>query len=274
MAAQRKSLVTAVVWATAIAGPAGCAAGGEVKAKGSSEKKQAVAAPATKAPGDPFGGLTADQIADKAVASTKAARSVRMAGRVDSDGEQLTVDLAVDAKGSCTGRLGMQGGSAELRQVGKVMYLKGDDKFWEASLGAGSDSVTDLLKGRWIKVPPGSSDDMDDLCDLRAMIAEMDKNKAERQGMTKGPDAEVGGKPAATLVKKQPGGATITMYVAEEGPPYLLKVVKAGGDSPGTMVFTEHNRPVKAVAPPADEVVDLGNVGLESAAAAGAGAGG
>ena len=268
MAAKRKFLVTAVVWAATVAGLAGCSTGGELKAEGSVEKQDAVAAATTKASDDPFGGLGADQIADKAVAATKEAASIRMAGRVVSDGEPLTIDFAVDTRGACTGKLGMKGGKAELLQVNKVLYMKGDAKFWEASLGAEAKGLTSLLKGRWLKVPAGTAGDMDGVCNLKAMLDGLDKDKSDRRGMTRGPDAEVDGRPAVTLVKKKAGGKSTTLFVAKEGEPYLLKVVKTGGDEPGTIVFSDYNKPVKAVAPPADEIVDLQDLSTDSAAVA------
>lgn len=267
MAAKRKFLVIAVVWAAAAAGLAGCSTGDELKAQSGTEKIEAVDAAVTKSSDNPFGGLSADQIAAKAVAATKSARSIRIAGKVTGDGELLTVDFAVDSKGSCTGKIGMKGGNAELRQVGKVMYIKGDEKFWTASVGAQADGITELLKGRWMKVPQGASTNVAGVCDLKAMIADLGKDTSELRGMTKGPDAVVGGKPVATLVKKKPGGETLTMYVAKEGAPYLLKVVRTGGAEPGALTFSDYNKPVKAVAPPPDQVVDVDNLGSAAAGA-------
>ncbi|MFF4227763.1 hypothetical protein [Streptomyces sp. NPDC001820] len=268
MAAKRKSLVTAVVFsaATAIAALAGCSNGGDIKAKSASEEKkeqqkQEPAAVSGTAPVD-LSGLTADQIADKAVATTRAARSLRMAGHVSSEGERTTVDLAMDNKGACTGKLGLVG-TAELRQVNKILYMKADEKFWRASLNEGSSSdpgrerFVELVKDRWIKMPASSARDMGGVCDLKAMLEDRDMNKSDRQGMTKGPDAEVNGLPTTTLVKKKAGGETITLYVAKKGKPYLVRVVKTGGDAPGTMTFSDFDKPVKVVAPPADQVVDL-----------------
>lgn len=291
MAAKRKSLVTAVVFSTvtAIAALAGCSDDGGIKAKSASveqeereqeqrDRAQEPAAVTTTAPAD-LTRLTADQIAGRAVAATQAARSLRMAGQVNSDGERTSVDLAVDNKGACTGRLGFGGGIAELRQVNKVLYMKGDEKFWRASLsesgspGADGESVVELVKDRWIKMPPGSAKAMGGVCDLKAMLAERDKNTSDRQGMTKGPDAEVDSLPTTTLVKKNPGGETITMHVAKKGEPYLIRVVRVGGDGPGTMTFSDFNKPVRAVAPPANQVVDLEKLGTGLSAGPGSGTG-
>lgn len=48
---------------------------------------------------------------------------------------------------------------------------------------------------------------------------------------------------------------TTTVYVAAEGPPYLLKIVKTRGETPGTTTYSHYNRPVEAKAPPAKDVV-------------------
>jgi hypothetical protein len=277
MAAKRKLLVTVVVCATAIAAPAGCSTDGDIKAKSGTEEKQDPAAATSSA--DDFADLVADEIADKAVAATKAARSIKMTGQIRSGGKRMSVDLAVDNKGACTGRLGIQGGNAALRQVSKVMYLKGDDTFWRAALSEsgspapGNDAVIGLVKGRWIKMPAGSADDMGGVCDLKAMLAEMDEDTSDRRGMTRGRDEVIGGRPTTTLVKKS-GGETTTLYVARKGQPYLLKVARTGGDEPGTMLFSDYDKPVAAAAPSADEVVDLGNLsGLGTGAGTDAGAG-
>ncbi|UYQ64265.1 MSCRAMM family adhesin SdrC [Streptomyces peucetius] len=262
MTAKRKSLATAMACASAIVVLAGCSQDGDIKAKGASgDRNDPVAATS----GGSLEGLNAGQIADRAVEATKAAGSLTMAGRIEKDGEPFSVDLALDSAQNCTGRLGVKGGRAELRQVAETMYLKGDRQFWSASLqerssaspdGSGNDAVVELMTGRWIKMPAGSIKDMDRLCDLKAMFARMDVDEADRKRMTKGPDAKVDGVPTVTLVKRQQG-TTTTVHVAKEGKPHVLKIVRAGGDETGTIVLSGYGKPVQVEAPPADEVVDL-----------------
>jgi hypothetical protein len=127
-----------------------------------------------------------------------------------------------------------------------------------------------MFKGRWMKMPQdmASESGLGDVCDLEAAVAGMEDDKSVRKGMTRGPDAEVNGRPAATVVKKKADGETITMYVAKEGKPYLLKIHVVGGDEPGTVTFSDYDKPVKAVAPPADEVLDMEKLqGLDDAGA-------
>ncbi|MFE1229317.1 hypothetical protein [Streptomyces sp. NPDC058745] len=214
---------------------------------------------------DPFRDLTADQIADRAVAATQSATSLRMTGRVVTDGQPLDVDFAVNDHSECTGKLRIGGGGAELRQVEGVTYMKGDEKFWRTSMTSQGlpepqiDATIELLEGRWLKITPGQagSGDLGGVCDLKAMLADLDKDEADRRGMTRGPDAEVAGTPVATLVKKKPTGETTTVSVSQVGKPHILKIVKTGGEEPGTMVLSAYDKPVKVVVPPEDETVDL-----------------
>ncbi|MGX1505898.1 UNVERIFIED_CONTAM: hypothetical protein RKD43_004523 [Streptomyces graminofaciens] len=266
MTAKRKSLVTAAVWASAVVVLAGCSQDGDIKAKGASGERRGPAA-VTSGDGESLEGLDAGQIADKAVAATRAAKSLTMAGRVEKDGEPVSIDLALDSGDKCSGLLGVKGGRAELRQVSEVMYLKGDEQFWSASLrerssespGADNGAVVELMQGRWVKMPTGTVKDLDRVCDLKAMFAQMDVDEADRKQMTKGPDSEVEGVPTVTLVKKEQDRTT-TVHVAKEGKPHVLKIVKAGGDETGTIILSHYDEPVKVEAPPAEEVVDLDNL--------------
>ncbi|MEU6878148.1 hypothetical protein [Streptomyces sp. NPDC046712] len=265
MVANRKIWVAAMVCAATVVGVTGCSKSDDTKAKG--DKKEPVAsATTTQAPVDPFKGLDADAIADRAVQATKGATSVHVVGDTTDDGDKMTLDLAVDSK-SCTGKMGMKDATADLLKADGTMYMKGDEKFWQVIAGGEGGSaeegqaLAELLKGRWMKMSKANAGEMADLCDLNGLMKDIDKDKSEHKGMTKGPDAVVDGKPAVTLTKKKSTGETTTMYVAKEGQPFILKVVDVGGDDPGTFVFSEYNKPVTATAPPADQVMDPEKLG-------------
>ncbi|MFD7231749.1 hypothetical protein [Streptomyces sp. NPDC059881] len=257
----RKILVTAVLCATAAVGLTAC--GGE-KDKGGADKP-ASSAPSPKAPVDPFAGLTADQIADKSLDITKAADSVKVKGLDSSDKDPMEFDLAISEKGDCGGTMGSKGAKAEMRKVGGPMYMKGDDKFWEQSLKEDGSSaeeiaaVKELFKGRWIKIPAEEVDkeEMGALCDFDALLEPADSAKT---GLTKGADADVDGKKAVVLTKKD-GAETITFYVAKEGEPYLLKFTSEGGKEPKSAAFSDFNAPITVTVPPADQVVDPSKLG-------------
>jgi hypothetical protein len=231
-----RTLAASVVCTSVVVGIAGCSE------QGSSDQ--------------PFKGQSADQVAAKAVTATRNATSLRMAGKVSANGQPLTVDFHVDTQKNCKGRMTVEQGSAEVIHAGQATYVKGDKGFWvNASKNAtGQEKQAQALSGRWVKVPVGDAQTTG-LCDKQGFLADMDSDKSERKGMTKGEVTTVDGQKAMALHKKN-SGETITLYVATEGKPYILKLVQSGGQNPGTVVFSDYEKPVHATPPPAGQVID------------------
>ncbi|MFD3664152.1 hypothetical protein ACFWVF_26790 [Streptomyces sp. NPDC058659] len=291
MASHRKLRAAAVVCAAAaLAGPASAAAwaappavgqplavvqgAAVVQAPAAGQAPALIQAPAPAPSPDPFENLTPDEIGERAVTATQSATSLRMAGRVTADGESLDIDFALNDRDECTGVMVIDGGTAELRRVDDITYMKGDETFWRVSMDsqgmpeAQIDATIELLKGRWLKIAPGQagSNDLGGICDLKGLLASLDEEKAEPGGLVRGPDGEVDGTPVATLVKKETGEETgtetsepetTTVSVSQEGEPYILKMVKTGGEEPGSMTFSDFDEPVDVAVPPAAETVDL-----------------
>ncbi|MEV8361028.1 hypothetical protein [Streptomyces niveus] len=293
-AIKRKFLMPALVSALTVAGAASCATGGaDHVAAGTAEKEAPAAAKQATAPADPFARLTAARIAGEAVTATKGAPSLRLTAEGTDDGRRVKVDFSLDRSGTCTGGLRRDDSEAEFAVVKGVTYVKGDDEFWRSiSSGANdvnaandandandesgridqsgqndqnadtavADELVQLLKGKWLKIPAGagaSARALGGACDLDAMLDGV--HVADAKGATRGAAAEVEGRKAATLVKRETDG-TRTTYVAAEGEPYLLKAVSEGGQSPGTVLLTDFGVPVKVAVPPGAETVDLRDV--------------
>ncbi|MFE9295290.1 hypothetical protein [Streptomyces niveus] len=290
-AIKRKFLMPALVSALTVAGAASCATGGaDHVAAGTAEKEAPAAAKQATAPADPFAGLTAARIAGEAVTATKGAPSLRLTAEGTDDGRRVKVDFSLDRSGTCTGGLRRDDSEAEFAVVKGVTYVKGDDEFWRSiSSGANdvnaandendesgpidrsgrndqnadtavADELVQLLKGKWLKIPAGagaSARALGGACDLDAMLDGV--HVADAKGATRGAAAEVEGRKAATLVKRETDG-TRTTYVAAEGEPYLLKAVSEGGQAPGTVLLTDFGVPVKVAVPPGAETVDLRDV--------------
>ncbi|MEU7516627.1 hypothetical protein AB0B13_32115 [Streptomyces sp. NPDC042898] len=276
MASHRKLRAAAVVCAVvAVAGPAPAMAWAAAPTEVQAPAPAWVAAAPAPAPSpDPFANLTPDEIAERAVTATQSATSLRMTGRVVADGEPLDIDFAVNDRDECTGVMKIGGGTAELRRIDDLTYMKGDEAFWRVSMAsqgmpeAQIDATIELIKGRWLKIAPGQagSSDLSGVCDLKGLLADLDEDKEERTGLVRGPDAEVDGTPVATLVKKKTGGETTTVSVSEEGKPYILKMVKAGGEEPGSMLLSDYDKPVDVTVPPAADTVDLSKLDPGTAA--------
>ncbi|MFF2780600.1 hypothetical protein ACFVU3_37615 [Streptomyces sp. NPDC058052] len=245
MRANRKLWAATTICLTAVVGLTGCGKGDDK-------------------PADPFAGLSADAIADKAVEATKGATAFRMNGSGTNEGEEMTVDFAVDDKGNCKGSMQSgKGGKAEILGTGGTSYMKGDDAFWKSTGGEEGSSdeeagaISTLLNGRWMKMPAGEEGPAA-FCDLKSIVKDMDED-TPRKGMTREADADVDGTPAVVLKgKADKKGETDTFYVARDSAkPYILRVVTAGGEEPGTVTFADYDKPVAVTAPPADQVVDM-----------------
>ncbi|MEU3750796.1 MULTISPECIES: hypothetical protein [Streptomyces] len=289
MASHRKLRAAAVVCAAvAVAGPASAAAWAAppTAVRAAAQEAAPVAPAAAPSPSpDPFADLTPDEIGDRAITATQSATSLRMAGRVTADGQPLDIDFAVNERDECTGLMKIGGGTAELRRIDGITYMKGDEAFWRVSMASQGMSepqigaTIELVKGRWLKISPGQagSSDLSGVCDLEGLLASLDEDRAEPGALVRGPDGEVDGTPVATLVKRETaeettgeeptGTATAepeatepevtTVSVSQEGKPYILKMVKTGGEEPGSMTLSDFDEPVEVAVPPASETVDL-----------------
>ncbi|GAA2401557.1 lipoprotein [Streptomyces glaucosporus] len=206
---------------------------------------------------EPFEGQSADKVAEEAVKATRDASSVRVKGTVRQEGARLRVDFHVDERDNCRGALSARGARADVVRSGRAMYVKGDETFWNNALGdrPGSRQAVEKLRDRWVKSDPDRAG-LRGVCDKQEFLAALDSDKSERRGMRKSGTAEVEGKEAVVLEKEQPGGERLTLYVAAEGEPYILKAVSKGGEAAGETVFTDYNEKVHAEKPPAGQVVE------------------
>ncbi|MET4923713.1 hypothetical protein P3L51_15345 [Streptomyces sp. PSRA5] len=308
-AIKRKFLMPALVSVVTAAGVASCSTGGAAEVADGGVRKEAaaaakrVAASSTAATSaDPFAGLGAVQIARRAVAATKGAKSLRLTAESTDDGRRLKVDFSLDERGTCVGGLRRDDTEAEFTVVKGVTYVKGDDEFWrsigsdanEANNGTdrtdstdriapdaesagtdrspdtgAADELVELLRGKWLKIPAGagaSARALGGACDLDATLDDLET--ADAKGATRGAAAVVDGRKAVTLVKRETDG-TRTTFVAAEGTPYLLKAVGEGGQEAGTVLLRDFGVPVMASAPPAAEVVDLRDLRRSASPASG-----
>ncbi|MEU2286065.1 hypothetical protein ABZ614_29725 [Streptomyces sp. NPDC013178] len=251
----RTLLAAAALCATAVVTLTAC--GGDKKADA---KEAGTPAPtsATPSPAKPLEGLTPAQIAEESRLAMTKLKSFKVKGGVSSDGEEMTVDFTVAAKGSCQGTFTSGGASADIRKVGGAMYMKGDEKFWqqtgseEGSSSEETNALTELLKGRWFKLPAGDAKaDEFPFCDV-TMLFEKDTDEIP---ITRGAEAEVNGTHAVTLTRKD-GAETMTLLVSAEEEPYALRMTNEGGKQPGSLEFSAFNEPVTVTPPPASEVID------------------
>ncbi|MGP3775542.1 hypothetical protein ACTWJ8_32455 [Streptomyces sp. SDT5-1] len=241
MAHSRRAMALTVVAGVAALGLGGC--GGD-----------------KEAPDDAFAGKSADRIAADAVRATRQADSMHVKGttRQESGGE-VAVDLAVDRRKNCEGTVTVAGTRADVRHLDGTLYLRGDRKYWQAALKRqpGADKVVPKLEDKWVKTP--ASDAMTkNLCDKQSLVASMDEDKSQRRGLKKSGTTSVDGTKALKLTKRSAEGGTLSLYVAAEGEPYVLRTTESGGRSPNSATFSDYGKAVRPEKPSPDETVDLG----------------
>ncbi|MDL5199234.1 hypothetical protein [Streptomyces sp. ALI-76-A] len=207
-----------------------------------------------------FSGQKADDIAARAVTATEKASSVHMKGTAQANGSStVELDIRVDDQGNCTGTISGDGGRAELlRSEGGDVLIKGDRAFWTNSARASGGDVkrgerlAGKLAGKWVAAPADGPDAA--FCDKKRFLASMDQDKTERQGLKRGETTEVDGEDALTLEKDQEG-SHISMQVATEGEPYILKAATKGSED-SSVTFDDYGEKVTVQQPPRSEIVD------------------
>ncbi|MFF0436315.1 hypothetical protein ACFYU9_29400 [Streptomyces sp. NPDC004327] len=262
MATSRKSWITALVCATAATvGVTGCATGAATGSKG--HRGAPAAAP------DPRTGTDADAIAEEAVRVTKEAIGLRVTGGPDDAlQEGLRIDVAADERGACAGTMDRQGTSADLIGADGALFVRAEEPFWRAAVTAGkhgSDAAETeamvgylSLPGRWLYVAAADRTrdlDLGTVCDFDTLRDHVDQDRAARTGLTRVADSKVNGQKAIVLKNR-----TLTLYVAKDGAPYLLKSVRADAADPAstsTYTFSDHGKPVNADRPAERDVVNL-----------------
>ncbi|WP_330282548.1 hypothetical protein [Streptomyces sp. NBC_00588] len=269
---RRTALAAVCLLAAATTGLVGCQSGKDT-ADDTADGKASATAAASK-PKDPFAGLSADEIGDRAMKATTEASSLRMKGTIQDDASDGTIriDMALDKKNECAGTLGMGAqGKADLIKTGDTVYMKYDEAFLrEQSKGeakADVDAAVDMLAGKWTKMSAKGSDakDIASFCDLDTVLGGAEdvgsggsSGSAEDPTATRAGTAKVDGREAAVL-KVKDGKERYTLYVATEGKPYLLRLDSTAKD-PGSITFGDFDEPVPAQKP-AGKILDLDALG-------------
>ncbi|MEU1270138.1 hypothetical protein [Streptomyces sp. NPDC005799] len=274
---RRTALAALCLVAAATTGLTACQSGHSEQAGQNKADGKASATPTSSGPKDPFAGLSAAQIADRAMTATTGASSLRLKGDVQDDESSGTIslDMALNKKTECAGTIGMGGqGKADLIKTGDTVYMKYDEAFLRAQgkgeSKADTDAAVALLAGKWAKMSAKGSDakDIASFCDLDTVLGGAeDVNSGDSGGSSGGtadPTATRAGTATvdgarAVVLKVKDGKESYTLYVATEGKPYLLRLDSTAKDA-GSLTFSDYEQPVPA-RKPAGKIVDLDALG-------------
>ena len=212
-----------------------------------------------------FSGMTADQIVQKSVDDLKAAKSLTISGNVVSSGTSIKISLTDVAAQGCTGTIGLassstaagstMSGTADLVEVGDVVYMKLDQSFFK-NLGLPSSLFT-TITGKFIKVTSKSElANFAQMCDASTLASGFDK---EVTGFVKDGTATIDGQPVAAFKQPTHAGSGI-VYISESSTPEIVRL--QGPASEGQINFTNYNASTTITAPAASEVIDGSKFGL------------
>ncbi|WP_338490977.1 hypothetical protein [Streptomyces sp. SJL17-4] len=211
----------------------------------------------------PFlGDLTRPGILGRAITATEAAKSVTVHTDVLSMAVPMKGYVSRDNRGNCTAKMSYgPAGTAEVIKIDdKDVYLRRDESLLRMQERHRSpedlEALIDDLRGRWTKPSVDGPDAPDELALCGGKRTSTWLENGWEDDSAKGEVTTVEGRKALKLAKPVGSdGETTTVYIAAEGPPYLLKIVTTGGEVSGTTTFSHYDRPVEAKAPPVEDVV-------------------
>jgi hypothetical protein len=200
----------------------------------------------SSAPSSPLSGLSADQIAAKAIANLKTATTVRVT---------YDLDVTLVRGQGCAGTMALKGtGTVKLVAIGKEVWIKPDRQFWEKAGGSNAAAVLQVLSGKYMKVKATSQlGSLSGFCGPSQLAGSFGHTPA---GLTKGKTATISGQ--ATLQIKDTGDSA-SLFVSETAKPQIVEI--AGG-SQGTLTFSDYNSPVKLTAPSRRETLNGAKYGF------------
>ncbi|AYG78240.1 hypothetical protein DWB77_00347 [Streptomyces hundungensis] len=85
-------------------------------------------------------------------------------------------------------------------------HLKGNTAYWQVSLKQQpqAEKTVPKLADKWVRMP-ANDDQLTGLCDKQGLLAAMDEDKSEREGMSRGDSTTIEGKKALQLTKQKDG---------------------------------------------------------------------
>jgi hypothetical protein len=204
--------------------------------------------------GDPLSGLSADQIASKAIANLETTSTVRLTGNVSYSGQTYDLNLALVSAKGCTGTIAQAGtGTFKYVVIGNEIWIQPDRQYWDKVHGIGAATLK-ALSGKYLNVKATSQfGSLRVLCSPSQLAGTFDQGTAN---LEKGKTVTISGQPALQISQK---GTPASIFVSETTQPKLLRI---SGGSNGTLDFSDYNGSVTLTAPPASETLSGAKYGF------------
>jgi hypothetical protein len=212
--------------------------------------------------GNDFAESPAEDIVAAAKKDMASLEAVKVSGNVSNDGQEITIDLQVGSGGDCTGSIGVDDGTAELRGVGGDTWMRPDEAFWRSFAGENAEQVLSLVGDKWVVIP-AEDESFNQFCDVDDLLDQLlkDDDEEDKSTYTVEGTEEVDGDEVVLVDNEDPEDGTSTGYVLVDDPHYLVKIEKTDGEDSGTVTFSAFDEEFDVEAPPEDEVIDLDTLG-------------
>ena len=186
----------------------------------------------------PLEGRTGGEVAAAAADALEKAGAVRIAGTMTQEGQEVEFDLQVQGE-DAAGTLTFAGSAVELISVDGDIFMQAPTDFW-ASFGM-PEEVLGEFDGTWVLMPPEAAAEFETftLAGFADSLREPD-GAIEEETRAEERDGE------PVRIVEQEDGSTLT--VADGDPAYPLEM-EGGGDSEGTVTFTDHGKKEDISAP-------------------------
>lgn len=204
----------------------------------------AAAAKATQSEG-PLAGLTAGQIARRAIADLAAVSSVHIAGSAGQDGQTAFLDVTFGTKG-CAETLRIPGqGTSTLLQIGKTVWFKPSDQMWKWMAYGIPAAARRHLAGKYLQTPDVPAG-MGAFCSPGQLASALG---GQLKDLVKGKITTISGQPALQLAGKR---HSTSAYVTISARPEFLRIDVSGQEH---VVFTGYNLPLTLTPPPPGQTI-------------------
>lgn len=174
---------------------------------------------------------SAAQIVSATETAGNRATSVRVVGFGTFQGQSVRVDI-VAGRGIAGGSATTHGATFRIVVTTKTIYLEAGRASWLVLTH--SDTIADLLAGRWLATPTSTSQ-FRDFHDVFGGFGQIIRALAGNGPFTKGEAARLDRRPVVAVTNAK----RVTLYVATTGTPYL-ESVHALGPPQGTIRFEDY----------------------------------
>lgn len=242
--------------AALIAGITGCG----VPAGSGSRSATASGTPGTSAAtsADPLSRLSALEIAKEALADTKAATSVHLAGTITNSGEEITLAETIAHSGTeCSGTYSVVGkGAVQIVLLGTTVWMKADDTLWRSN-GIPAAALP-RVSGKWLRTSTSAAG-MSGLATLCSISKLFGTPPTSDPKMFKQLNTTPDGK--ALIVKLMDGLGGASLYVTDTAHPLITQFDSPNYASAGSIHLTGYGAAVTITAPPASAVITPSELG-------------